>query len=95
MQERGSINLKTAKALGLKIPQLLLDLGGLLSYGAHLADLSRRSTQYDKVLKDAKSGDLPIEQPTKLELIINLKPAQALGHSGSRSRNRCCWARTR
>jgi putative ABC transport system substrate-binding protein len=80
MQERGSINLKTAKALGLKIPQSLLDLGGLLSYGAHLADLSRRSTQYDdKILKDAKSGDLPIEQPTKLELIINLKPAQALG----------------
>jgi putative tryptophan/tyrosine transport system substrate-binding protein len=80
MQERGSINLKTARALGLKIPQSLLDLGGLLSYGTHLADLSRRGTQYvDKILKDANLGDLPIEQPTKFELIINLKPAQALG----------------
>jgi putative ABC transport system substrate-binding protein len=80
MQERGSINLKTARAIGLKIPQSLLDLDGLLSYGVHLADLSRRGTQYvGKILKDAKPGDLPIEQPTKFELIIDLKPAQGLG----------------
>ena len=79
MQERGSINLKTARAIGLKIPQSLLDLDGLLSYGVHLADLSRRGTQYvGKILKDAKPGDLPIGQPTKFELIIDLKPAQGL-----------------
>jgi putative ABC transport system substrate-binding protein len=96
MRERGSINLKTARALGLKIPQSLLDLSGLLSDGVHLADLSRPGTQYvDKILKDANPGDLPIERPTKFELIIKLKPAQALGHSASRSLNRCCCARMR
>jgi len=57
-----------------------VSIGGLMSYSPNLADLFRRSTTYvDKLLRGAKAAELPVEQPTKFDLVINLKAAKALG----------------
>ena len=72
-------------ALGARLPTMYnfreyVQAGGLISYGANLTDLFRRSAEYvDKILRGTKPGDIPVEQPTKFDFVINLTTAKALG----------------
>jgi putative ABC transport system substrate-binding protein len=72
-------------ALQRRVPSIFgtreyVDAGGLLSYGANIIALFRRAAEYaDRIARGAKPADLPIEQPTKFEVIVNLKTARALG----------------
>jgi putative tryptophan/tyrosine transport system substrate-binding protein len=72
-------------AAGARLPTIYgfreyVEAGGLMSYGANIPDLFRRSAHYvDKILHGAKPADIPVEQPTKFDLVINLTTAKALG----------------
>jgi putative ABC transport system substrate-binding protein len=74
-----------ALALGARLPTMhgvreYAEAGGLMSYGASFPDLFRRTADYvDKILRGAKPGDIPVEQPIRFDLIVNLKTAKALG----------------
>jgi putative tryptophan/tyrosine transport system substrate-binding protein len=81
-----SVRKETAElALKNQLPMIsrgeaFMEAGGVISYGVSLPDLDRRAATYvDKILKGAKPADLPVEQPTKFDLIINLKTAKQIG----------------
>jgi putative tryptophan/tyrosine transport system substrate-binding protein len=81
-RERGRL---VASAVAARLPTVYglreyVEDGGLISYGINLAESFRRSADYvAKILKGTKPGDLPVEFPTKIELVINLKAARAIG----------------
>jgi putative tryptophan/tyrosine transport system substrate-binding protein len=73
-------------ALGARLPtiyngrEIVVETGGLISYGPNIPDLYRRAAEFvDKTLRGAKPGDIPVEQPTKFDLVINITTAKALG----------------
>ena len=72
-------------AVGARLPTIFafreyIDAGGLLSYGPNFTDLFRRAADLvNKILRGTKPADIPVEQPTKFDLVINLKTAKALG----------------
>jgi ABC-type uncharacterized transport system substrate-binding protein len=88
MPDPGLINLQAQiveEAARLRLPAVyfqpeFVQVGGLISYSANIEDLYRRAADFvDRILKGAKPGDLPIERPTKFELVVNLKTARSLG----------------
>jgi ABC-type uncharacterized transport system substrate-binding protein len=80
-ERRRLVDLATKNLLPAVYPwREFVEDGGLLSYGLNVADLFRRAAAYvDRILKGTKPGDLPVEQPTKFEFVINIKTAKALG----------------
>jgi putative ABC transport system substrate-binding protein len=78
-------------ALAARLPTMsdfreFVEAGGLMSYGPNFSDLYRRAADFvDKILRGAKPADIPIEQPTKFDLVINLTTAKALGLNVPRS----------
>ena len=70
----------TARLPTIYVVREFIETGGLMSYGPSFPDLFRRAADYvDKILRGAKPGDIPVEQPTKFDLAINLTTAKALG----------------
>jgi len=62
------------------VPRWMIDVGAVMTYGPNTPELFRRGASYvDKILKGAKPGDLPMQQPTTFELVVNLKAAKGLG----------------
>ena len=78
-EETGELLLKY-RVLGISELRRIAESGGLLSYGPNLFDATRRQAYFvDRILKGAKPADLPVEQATRLELVVNIKTARALG----------------